>query len=80
MPPYASGIALSGRPGVEVQHILSDGGLESHASAIEGLLEQLKLPAHDLFRTHQEVIQAAYRTQERVIAHVNQPDASAVLF
>jgi len=54
---------------VEVQHILSDGGLESSASAIERLLEQLKLPARDL-----------YRAPEHVIAHVNQPDASSVLF
>jgi hypothetical protein len=66
--------------GLNVQHILSDGGLESHASAIERLLEQLKLPSHDLFRTHQDVIQDAYRAQERVIAHVNESDASSVLF
>lgn len=66
--------------GLEVQHILSDGGLESHESAIERLLEQLKLPSHDLFRTHEDVIQDAYRAQERVIAHVNESDTSSVLF
>jgi uncharacterized protein (DUF488 family) len=66
--------------GLEVEHILSDGALESHASAIERLLEQLKLPPHDLFRTHQDVIQDAYRAQERAIAHVNESDASSVLF
>jgi uncharacterized protein (DUF488 family) len=46
--------------GLEIQHILADGELESHNSAIERLLEQLKLPSHDLFRTHQEVIKDAY--------------------
>lgn len=66
--------------GLEVQHILSDGGLESHSSAIERLLEQLKLPSHNLFGTHKEVIQDAYRAQERVIAHENESDASSVLF
>jgi uncharacterized protein (DUF488 family) len=66
--------------GLEVQHILADGGLESHASAIERLLEQLKLPSYDLFSTHQDVIQDAYRAQERAIAHVvNESDASSVL-
>jgi uncharacterized protein (DUF488 family) len=66
--------------GLEVQHILSDGGLESHASAIERLLELLKLPSHDLFRTHQDVIQDAYRAQERIIAHVSESDPSSLLF
>ena len=66
--------------GLDVQHILSDGGLESHANAIERLLEQLKLPSHDLFRTHQDVIQDAYRAQERVIAHVNESDVCSSLF
>jgi len=66
--------------GLEVQHILADGGLESHESAIERLLEELKLPSHDLFRTHQDVIQDAYRAQERVIAHENESDASSELF
>jgi uncharacterized protein (DUF488 family) len=66
--------------GLEVEHILSDGGLESHDSAIERLLEQLRLPPHDLFRSHQDVIQDAYRAQERAIAHVNEADASSNLF
>jgi uncharacterized protein (DUF488 family) len=66
--------------GLEVQHILSDGGLESHDSAIERLLEQLKLPPRDLFRNHQDVIQDAYRAQERAIAHLNESDASSILF
>jgi len=66
--------------GLEIQHILADGTLESHNSAIERLLKQLKLPSHDLFRTHQEVIKDAYREQERAIAHVNESDASSVVF
>jgi uncharacterized protein (DUF488 family) len=66
--------------GLQVNHILADGGLESHDSVIERLLEQLKLPSHDLFRTHQDVIQDTYRAQERAIAHVNESDASSVAF
>jgi hypothetical protein len=66
--------------GLEIHHILADGELESHNSAIERLLEQLKLPSHDLFRTHQEVIKDAYRAQERAIAQVNESDASSVSF
>jgi len=66
--------------GLEIRHIIADGELESHDSAIERLLEQLKLPSHDLFRTHQEVIKDAYRAQERTIAHVNESDASSVVF
>jgi uncharacterized protein (DUF488 family) len=66
--------------GLQVHHILADGTLESHDSVIERLLEQLKLPSHDLFRTHQEVIKDAYRAQERAIAHVNESDASSVVF
>ena len=66
--------------GLQVNHILADGGLESHDSVIERFLEQLKLPSHDLFRTHQDVIQDAFRAQERAIAHVNQSDASSIVF
>jgi hypothetical protein len=55
-------------------------GLESHANAIERLLDQLKLPSHDPFRTHQDVIQDAYRAQERIIAHVRESGPSSVLF
>ena len=66
--------------GLDVHHILADGRLESHGSVMERLLEQLKLPSHDLFRTHQDVIQDAYRAQERAIAHVNESDPTSVLF
>jgi uncharacterized protein (DUF488 family) len=66
--------------GLDVQHILADGTLESHGRVMERLLEQLKLPSHDLFRTHEDVIQNAYRAQERAIAHVNESDPTSVLF
>jgi uncharacterized protein (DUF488 family) len=56
--------------GFAVEHIHADGHLESHADALERLLTQLKLPATDIFRSHQEVIANAYRLQEDRIAYV----------
>jgi uncharacterized protein (DUF488 family) len=55
---------------VDVQHILGDGTLESHGQTLNRLLRQLDLPTQGLFRSHTEVIEDAYRAQERRIAHV----------
>ncbi len=56
--------------GVAVEHILANGEGETHDQAIDRLRCQLNLPSHDLFRSHQEVVEDAYRLQERRIAYL----------
>jgi uncharacterized protein (DUF488 family) len=56
------------RLGLEVRHILADGKVETHAEAMERLLSQLKLPQCDMFRSHEDVLEDAYRIQEKRIA------------
>lgn len=55
--------------GFEVQHIHADGELESHKDALDRLLHVLNLPDHDLFRTHEDVVDDAYRIQGERIAY-----------
>lgn len=54
---------------VDVQHILTDGRLESHAEAIARLLRELQLP--ELFRPRDEVVEEAYRVRGDEIAYVD---------
>jgi uncharacterized protein (DUF488 family) len=58
--------------GVDVLHIHADGHLEPHADAMDRLLRQLKLPYQDLFRSHSQIIEQAYATQEKRVAYVNE--------
>jgi uncharacterized protein (DUF488 family) len=55
--------------GYEVQHIHSDGRIESHAEVVDRLVRTLGLPGADLFRTRQDVIEEAYRRQGEKIAY-----------
>ncbi len=55
--------------GTDVQHIHADGRLESHKAALDRLLQLLRLPEYDLFRSHEEVLEEAYRRQEDRIAY-----------
>ena len=55
--------------GVAVQHITSDGNLESHSDLMRRLVRQLGLPEHDLFRSDHELIADAYRIQGERIAY-----------
>jgi uncharacterized protein (DUF488 family) len=57
--------------GVEVMHILGDGRLESHADAMERLLEVTGLPREDLFRSRAELIAEALKRQEEKVAYVD---------
>jgi uncharacterized protein (DUF488 family) len=69
------------RIGIDIQHIHGDGRLESHESALQRLLQQLKLQ-NDMFRSEEEVVCEAYRRQEERIAFTpvvigtNEGDAS----
>lgn len=58
--------------GIEVAHIHGDGHLEPHADAMERLLERLRLPRQDLFRSQSEMIEEAYSIQEVRVAYVDQ--------
>ena len=57
--------------GVDVRHILPDGGSESHDALMDRLLESLSLPPQpDLFRTREDVIADAVRQQAGRVAYV----------
>jgi uncharacterized protein (DUF488 family) len=57
------------RLGVVVQHIHADGRLESHTEAMERLVHHLNLPQFDMFRSHEDIVEDAYRIQEGHIAY-----------
>jgi len=55
--------------GISAEHILEDGTLESHTHAIERLMQQLKLPEGDMFRSRDSWVDDAYRLQGEKIAY-----------
>ncbi len=56
--------------GAAVEHIIADGVLETHAAAMDRLMENLKLPPNgDLFRSRDEVIADALTRQARKVAY-----------
>lgn len=57
--------------GVSVSHILADGRLESHSAAMERLLGIVGLSKTDLFRSKDELIDAACAIQEERIAYTD---------
>ena len=63
--------------GVDVEHILADGSLESHAAAMDRLLDTFKLPHHgDLFRSRDEVIADALDRQAKKVGYKGQEPPS----
>ena len=63
--------------GVDVQHIHADGRLESHEDAMTRLIRMLKMPEQDMFRSHEDILEHAYRRQADRIAYVRGPPDSA---
>lgn len=55
--------------GTRVEHIHADGRLESHREAMERLVCQLNLPQSDMFRSHEDILEDAYRIQGGRIAY-----------
>ncbi len=55
--------------GVVVEHILADGRLEPHDSAMERLLDMVGLPHQDLFLSRAQLISEAVARQEERIAY-----------
>lgn len=58
--------------GVSVQHILVDGGLETHADAMFRLIDVVGLKREDLFRTQEEILAEALEMQEAKVAYVDE--------
>ncbi len=54
---------------VNVQHILRDGSVETHAQAMARLLAELGMSESDLFRSPAEQLDEAYRVQSERIAY-----------
>jgi uncharacterized protein (DUF488 family) len=57
--------------GVVMNHILSNGSLESHQSTMERLLDVVGLPHEDLFRSKDELVREALALREEQVAYVN---------
>lgn len=58
--------------GITVQHIHSDGHVESHAMAMQRLMATFGLDQAELFRSPAERLQEALSRQEKRIAYVNE--------
>ena len=58
--------------GAAIHHVHGDGWIESHASAMERLMEKFGLAEPELFRTPAERLEEALSRQEGRIAYVNQ--------
>ena len=57
---------------VNVEHILADGSLENHDTAMDRLMNSFKLPPNgDLFRLRDEVIKEALSRQAKKVGHVS---------
>ena len=65
------------RRGVEIEHILADGTLEPHTHALHRLIDSLKLPADDLFRSRDALVAEALTRRAARIGYVN-PEFAAV--
>ena len=60
-----------GERGVEVEHILGDGSLETHDATMTRLLESLKMPLNgDMFRTREDIVTDAIDRRSRKVAYV----------
>lgn len=55
--------------GVSVQHIHADGCLESHSDMEARMLNLLKVPDADMFRSREEILADAYQTRGQQIAY-----------
>ena len=62
---------------IAVAHILADGELEPHAATMDRLLDLLKRPRADLFRTRGEIVAEAMASQAARVAHAYEVPAAA---
>ena len=62
--------------GLSVAHIHADGRLETHGEAMDRLLDLVKLPRDDLFRSREEIVAEALLLQEERVAYkIDEVDA-----
>ena len=57
------------KQGLDVNHVLGDGRIESHEHAIHRLIEKLRIPGSDMFRSEDVAIEEAYLYQAKEIAY-----------
>jgi uncharacterized protein (DUF488 family) len=62
---------------LRVEHIVDDGGLESHDAALIRLLGELGIEQADLFRSQPDLIAEAYARRGDQIAYVEKPAPAA---
>ena len=55
--------------GLNVEHIHADGHVEPHADTVERLKAIHNLAHEDLFRSSEELLDEAYRRQEKILAY-----------
>ncbi|MGH8249032.1 MAG: DUF488 family protein [Gammaproteobacteria bacterium] len=60
--------------GLLVNHILSDGSIESHDQSLSRLMQMLRIREDDLFRSREDAIRDAYRKRAEAIAYEEQSD------
>jgi uncharacterized protein (DUF488 family) len=65
--------------GIDVQHILASGEIESHAAAMRRLARLVKVPENDLFRSAEELLAETYqRAEDRIAYEIEQTPAYRV--
>jgi uncharacterized protein (DUF488 family) len=62
-------------PDLSIEHILADGGIESHAAAEQRLMSMLNI-RRDMLHAERDCIEQAYETQASHIAYVKPPQNS----
>lgn len=57
--------------GLHVEHILPDGGLESHEDMLRRMMCEMGMATHDLFRSAEQILNEAYYQRGQEIAYVD---------
>jgi uncharacterized protein (DUF488 family) len=63
--------------GLQASHILEDGRLEPHDTALDRLLQEEGMRSNDLFKPLQELVDEAYAKRGNAIAYVERPSAAS---
>ncbi len=60
------------REGAIIKHVLADGGVEEQSETMSRLLDMVGLPQQDMFRSREDLVEAACRKRERKIAYLDE--------
>ena len=55
--------------GIEIDHILGPGKAETHAETVERLIDLVKLDRDDLFLSHEDIVEQAFRLRANDVAY-----------